>query len=129
MPGTHFAVVLSEDEIAAIADAAIGDLADRLARRAFRSLGPDPGAAGADRPQGQAAALANLHALIQLREAVERQADLAARLAAGAGAGYPQLGQACKISRQGARRRWPGLVPARTQTQSRRPRPSTDRSR
>lgn len=29
--------------------------------------------------------------------------------AARAGAGYPQLGAACGLTRQGARRRWPGL--------------------
>jgi hypothetical protein len=128
MPGTHFAVVLSEEEIAAIADAAIGDLADRLARRAFRPLGQErEAAAQTTGPQGQAQALASLHALIHLRQAVERQADLAAQNAARAGAGYPQLGLACNISRQGARRRWPGLVPNRTQPHH--PRPSTDRSR
>ncbi|MBC3839276.1 hypothetical protein GXW82_00940 [Streptacidiphilus sp. 4-A2] len=37
--------------------------------------------------------------------------DQAATAAAREGAGYPQLGAACNMSRQGARRRWPGLVP------------------
>ncbi|HEX4788108.1 MAG TPA: hypothetical protein VH372_06565 [Actinospica sp.] len=105
MPGTHFTVLLSEDEIARIADAAVADLAARLAHRAFRPL--------ADRtPLDQADALARLHALVHLRRAVERQADHTAANAAAAGAGYPQLGQACAISRQGARQRWPGLVGA-----------------
>ena len=111
MPGTHFALVLSEAEIAAVADATVADLAHRLATRAFRPLG-DPellpgGAAESD-------ALAHLHALVHLQRAVERQVDRAAEHAVDVGAGYPQLGQACNMSRQGARRRWPGLVaPAR----------------
>jgi hypothetical protein len=110
MPGTHFAVVLSENEIAAIADAAVEDLAGRLAHRAFRPLTEF---GDASYTIAEADALANLHALIHLRRAVERQADRAASAAAQAGAGYPQLGQACNISRQGARRRWPGLVSGR----------------
>jgi hypothetical protein len=122
MPGTHFAVVLSESEIAAIADAAVEDLAGRLAHRAFRPLadfaGPSDAAAEAD-------ALASLHALVHLQRAVERQADRAAQNAARAGAGYPQLGHACNISRQGARRRWPGLVSARPSIDQ----PTQDRSR
>ena len=106
MPGTHFTVVLSEDEIARIADAAVADLAARLAHRAFRPLA-DP----AQSPETDA--LATLHALAHLHRAVERQADRTAASAARAGAGYPQLGRACEISRQGARRRWPGLVSGR----------------
>jgi hypothetical protein len=49
----------------------------------------------------------------------------AAQAAAAAGAGYPQIGDATSMSRQGARRRWPGLVtnampqsPTRTITRS-----------
>ncbi|MYW04094.1 response regulator [Streptomyces sp. SID3343] len=45
-----------------------------------------------------------------MSRAVERLAGEEAALAAGAGAGYPQLGDAWYITRQGARRRWPGLV-------------------
>jgi hypothetical protein len=111
MPGTHFALVLSETEIAAVADATVADLAHRLASRAFRPLG-DPGVlpGGAE----ESDALAQLHALVHLQRAVERQVDRAAEHAVDVGAGYPQLGQACNMSRQGARRRWPGLVaPAR----------------
>jgi hypothetical protein len=107
MPGTHFAVVLSEVEIAALADAAVEDLANRLAHRAFRPMGDDTAFPDAGDEGG---ALAHLHALIHLRRAVERQTDRAAEYAVHAGAGYPQLGKACNMSRQGARRRWPGLV-------------------
>lgn len=116
MPGTHFAVVLSDQEIAALADAAIADSAARLVRAALRSL-TDPG----DPPEAvaEAEALARLHALARLRGALDRQADRAAAGAALAGAGYPQLGRACDISRQGARRRWPGLVSPRTPSHAR----------
>jgi hypothetical protein len=111
MPGTYFARVLSEAEIAAVADATVADLAHRLAVRAFRPLcDPEALPGGAE----ESDALAHLHALVQLQRAVERQVDRAAEHAADVGAGYPQLGQACNMSRQGARRRWPGLVaPAR----------------
>lgn len=118
MPGTHFTVLLSEDEIARIADAAVVGLADQLVHRAFRPLA-DP----ATSPE--TGALAQLHALAHLRRALERQADQAAADAARAGAGYPQLGRACEISRQGARQRWPGLVRARTQDRG----PCSERTR
>lgn len=107
MPGTHFTIVLSEDEIAQIADAAVADLAARLAHRAFQPLAEPTQSPETD-------ALARLHALAHLGRAVERQVDRTAASAAEAGAGYPQLGRACYISRQGARRRWPGLVSHRT---------------
>lgn len=109
MPSNPFDVVLPESEIAAIADAAVADLAQRLAQRAFRPMG-DPRGAPGDVPERDA--LAVLHALVHLQQAVERQKDQAAGTAAREGAGYPQLGAACNMSRQGARRRWPGLVTA-----------------
>ncbi|WP_052069136.1 hypothetical protein [Streptacidiphilus albus] len=107
MPGTHFALALSEAEIAGIADAAVADLARRLAHRAFRPLGDT------DAPPTtpvESNPLACLHALMHLQRAVERQVNHQAELAAQAGAGYPQLGHAYNMSRQGARQRWPGLV-------------------
>ncbi|MDF6017247.1 response regulator [Streptomyces sp. JH34] len=64
---------------------------------------PDPDVLGSD-------ALASLRALAHLSRAVEECAALAARAAALDGAGYPQLGRAWGVSRQGARKRWPGLV-------------------
>ncbi|MFE6038954.1 response regulator [Streptomyces sp. NPDC056452] len=54
--------------------------------------------------------LASLRALAFLGRAVEECAALAARAAALEGANYPQLGRAWGVSRQGARKRWPGLV-------------------
>ncbi|MFF1872439.1 hypothetical protein [Streptomyces sp. CB03911] len=110
---------MSEEQIAALADAALADLAARLAQRAFRPLPPPagPGAPPAPGegagPQGdQGDALARLHTLVHLRRAAERLTDQVARDAVEAGAGYPQLGEALAMSRQGARKRWPGLVPA-----------------
>ncbi|WP_182443829.1 hypothetical protein [Streptacidiphilus sp. PB12-B1b] len=125
MPSNRFDVVLPESEIAAIADAAVADLAQRLAQRAFRPMG-DPQAEPGDAPERDA--LAVLHALVHLQHAVERQKDQAAGLAAREGAGYPQLGAACNMSRQGARRRWPGLVAAAQPDDTRDHLPTTDRS-
>ena len=110
MPGFPLSFAMHETEIADLADAAISDLADRLAMRAFRPLGAD-GAADVTAPV-ESDALATLHVLAHLQRAIARQADRAAERAAESGAGYPQLGRACNITRQGARRRWPGLVPA-----------------
>ncbi|GAA2011376.1 hypothetical protein GCM10009839_01830 [Catenulispora yoronensis] len=109
MPGPPFVVVLSEEEIAALADAAVQDLAQRLAHRAFRPL-----SAESSHPDelAESDALAHLHALTHVRRAVIRQENAAAERAVLAGADYPKLGQATNISRQGARRRWPGLVTA-----------------
>ncbi len=112
---------MSEEQIAALADAAVADLASRLAVRAFQPLPPDPptGTAAGEVPPArpwevyaQGDALARLHTLLHLQRAVERLTDQAARTAAEAGAGYPQLGDALEMSRQGARKRWPGLVGA-----------------
>ncbi|OON83039.1 response regulator [Streptomyces tsukubensis] len=45
-----------------------------------------------------------------MQRALERRARQEAAGAARAGATYPQLGEAWNMSRQGARRRWPGLA-------------------
>ncbi|WP_329440165.1 response regulator [Streptomyces sp. NBC_01426] len=105
MPGQNFVPRTTFQETAAVADIAVAELAQRLAR-----LLPDapatPRAAEVDDPTR---ALALLNVLDHVRQAAERlQRDVAAD-AARAGAGYPQLGDACGITRQGARRRWPGL--------------------
>lgn len=109
MPGKHFAVVLPEDEIAALADAGVRDLAEQLAHRAFRPLALESSLPDA---LSEGESLALLHALTHIQQAVVRQEEEAARHAVRTGAGYPQLGQASNLSRQGARRRWPGIVPA-----------------
>ncbi|MFD3456599.1 hypothetical protein ACFWVC_31055 [Streptomyces sp. NPDC058691] len=104
MPGIHFSLRMSEEEIAALATGAVDDLVRELVRRAFQPL---PGRG--EEPPAQAEALAHLHMLIHLRQAVERLEETAAHEAADAGAGYPQIGRASNMTRQGARRRWPGL--------------------
>lgn len=130
MPGTPLSLVLSESEIAEIADAAMADLAARLAQRAFRPLG-DHGPAPAPGPvevvDGEP--LAVLHVLAHLQRSAARQIDRAAARAAEHGAGYPQLGHACNMTRQGARRRWPALVSGTAVSTPRIPaNPSPDRS-
>lgn len=71
-------------------------------------------------------ALLRLRVLADVKQAVRHLEDEAAHAAAESGAGYPEIGQALNMSRQGARRRWPGLV---TNTPSPRPTPpSTPRS-
>ncbi|MFC1435750.1 response regulator [Streptacidiphilus sp. N1-3] len=57
--------------------------------------------------------LARLASLRQVQAALDVQIRLAAQEAAAAGANYAQLGEAWNITRQGARKRWPGLVFAR----------------
>lgn len=117
---------MSEEQIASLADAAVADLAARLAQRAFRPLPPPPAAPGGlpadEGADAQGEALARLHTLVHLRRAAERLTDRLAQEAVEAGAGYPQLGEALEMSRQGARKRWPGLVPGAANP------PSTDRS-
>ncbi|OPC76531.1 response regulator [Embleya scabrispora] len=79
-------------------DALVRDLTDRLTQT---PTSPSP--------DGAARALALLHTLDRVRYATERLQREAAVDAARAGAGYPQIGAACGLTRQGARRRWPGL--------------------
>ncbi|MFF1414461.1 response regulator [Streptomyces sp. NPDC058289] len=102
MPGTNFHLRTTPKETAAVADAAVAALARRLALGLQKDLS-DP--AADDRAQ----ALARLHVLDHLQRAVERLQRGVASDAARAGAGYPQIGRACGMTRQGARRRWPGL--------------------
>ncbi|WP_231977073.1 response regulator [Streptomyces sp. 2323.1] len=96
-----------------LAERAVHQLADELVRHGFPAVPATEPDDGTTEP-GQAAdgnpALARLHALAYLDRAVGRCARQLAQEAAGNGANYPQLGQAWGISRQGARRRWPGLV-------------------
>jgi hypothetical protein len=123
MPGIHFSLRLTEQETVALVERALESLAHRLGRRAFRLLGGEDArgaggkeqeiagtAAGDQRAMSRNEALAYLHMLVRLQAAVARLEDRAAEEAAAAGAGYPQIGKACNISRQAARRRWPGLV-------------------
>ncbi|MFG2621813.1 response regulator [Streptomyces sp. NPDC048507] len=102
MPGKNFVLRTSPQETAEAADAAVAGLVRRLALRLLEA----PEHPASDDP-GRALAL--LHLLDHVRQATERLQGEAAGAAARAGAGYPQLGAACGMTRQGARRRWPGL--------------------
>ncbi|WP_030722093.1 response regulator [Streptomyces sp. NRRL F-2580] len=102
MPGKNFHLRTTPKETAAVADAAVADLARRLTLQLQKDLSHP---AADDRAQ----ALARLHVLDHLQAAAERLQRAAAADAARAGAGYPQIGRACGMTRQGARRRWPGL--------------------
>ncbi|MFF3418874.1 response regulator [Streptomyces sp. NPDC002698] len=102
MPGKNFVLRTTPEETAVVADAAVGRLARRLALQLLEEAPPTT--------EGDSArALALLHMLDQLQQAAERLQRDAAVSAARVGAGYPQIGAACGMTRQGARRRWPGL--------------------
>ncbi|MGV9271416.1 response regulator [Kitasatospora sp. NPDC003701] len=102
MPGKNFVLRTTAPETAAVAEAAVANLARRLTRQLLED--PSPSTA-----RDPAQALGLLHVLDQLQHATERLREQAAAAAARAGAGYPQLGSACGMTRQGARRRWPGI--------------------
>ncbi|MGQ4435608.1 MULTISPECIES: response regulator [unclassified Streptomyces] len=102
MPDKKFVVRTTPQQTATIADRAVDD----LARRIVLHLLEDPSQSTADDPTQ---ALTRLHVLAHLQRAAERLQRNAAVDAARAGAGYPQIGEACDMTRQGARRRWPGL--------------------
>ncbi|QKW18356.1 hypothetical protein HUT16_04110 [Kitasatospora sp. NA04385] len=109
---------MPDDELSMLCASAVSELAGKMAHGLF---GADP----------ETDHLARLRVLAHLQWAVAQQCDQTALRAASSGAGYPQLGQAVGITRQGARRRWPGLIAARTDRsgQTARPSSSTDRSR
>ncbi|MGC5360118.1 response regulator [Streptomyces sp. DT24] len=94
-----------QEELAERARQAVAEAARQLVL-----LTPVADADEQDPDEPQSDALASLRALAHLGRAVEECAALAARAAALEGAGYPQLGRAWGVSRQGARKRWPGLV-------------------
>ncbi|WP_413760539.1 response regulator [Streptomyces sp. MMBL 11-3] len=102
MPGKDFVPRSTPQETATLAHAAVRRLARHLAHRLLEAPSPPP-------PDDPAHALALLHVLDHLKQATERLQQEAAVAAARAGAGYPQIGAACGMTRQGARRRWPGL--------------------
>ncbi|MFI9611894.1 hypothetical protein ACIHCM_09415 [Streptomyces sp. NPDC052023] len=86
---------------------AVDELALRCAQYAFLPPGGPDESARHD-------ALAHLYVLVQVERAAQQLAEQAARAAAAAGAGYPAIGRASGMSRQGARRRWPGLITSGT---------------
>lgn len=108
MPGIHFDVVMTEPDIADLAERVVHAGADELIAHAFPPL------EDVDIPAAEARALAELHALVHLQRAAGRLSERAARSAANAGAGYPDLAAALAMTRQGARRRYPHLVERHT---------------
>jgi len=141
MSGNRFNSPVAEDEIGSLACASVDALTRRLAARifvtptsghalrpeSFAHDDPDFGAVAGRDPLGpDPDALLRLRVLAHLARAVEECANAEAARAVGAGAGYPELGAAWNMTRQGARRRWPGLV--FTATPPTRPIPPHDRS-
>jgi hypothetical protein len=100
-----------------LSDAQRADLAaavERLAWTAAREtlqLGPGagPGSDLAD-ADPQQMWLAALTSLLAIRDSAEQLAASAALSAAQRGADYPAIGEAAGMTRQGARRKWPGLA-------------------
>ena len=85
---------------------------EQLAWNAAREMldlepGSAPGPADADHRQLWLAALTSL---LAIRDSAEQLAASAALSAAQHGADYPALGDAAGMTRQGARRKWPGLA-------------------
>ncbi|MFJ6845351.1 response regulator [Streptomyces griseoluteus] len=103
MPGKNFVAPTAPQEMAALADAAVDEVARRVVHEVTGGSSRLP---SRDDPMH---ALTRLHVLTHLQRAAERLQRAAAVEAARGGAGYPQLGEASDMTRQGARRRWPGL--------------------
>ncbi|MYW14429.1 hypothetical protein GT045_19830 [Streptomyces sp. SID486] len=94
---------------------------DELTRRLAPDTLPAPSAHRDTLDQARRQALARLRVLTGVKEALRHLEDQAARAAADGGAGYPDIGRAMRMSRQGARRRWPGLVTDSTPRPNHRP--------
>jgi hypothetical protein len=106
MTGTHFSLRMAEGEIVLL----VTDAVDELARRLVRDVVGAPHETDDAGAEARGRALAHLHVLVNLEQAVHRLESRAAEVAAEAGATYPEIGRASNLSRQGARRRWPGLI-------------------
>ncbi|MFE5207979.1 hypothetical protein [Streptomyces sp. NPDC056600] len=102
---------------------------EELVRQLIEAAGT-PSAEPARNPAGEARrhALAQLRVLVGIKLAVRHLEDRAAHTAASSGAGYPEIGQAVSMTRQGARRRWPGLITGGTDRPTDPSTPSTFRS-
>ncbi|MEU6404258.1 hypothetical protein [Streptomyces sp. NPDC046985] len=105
MPGIHFSPRMTDAEIAELTTREVDGLVARLVPQMFAHLDGTGG-----HTSEQAEALAHLRLLTHLRQAVDQLEARAAHQAADAGAGYPEIGRASNMTRQGARRRWPGLL-------------------
>jgi hypothetical protein len=121
MPGPAPTPHAPGGEMAALVVQMVDELARRLEQDSAQALAESPGAVDDARER----ALARLRVLAHVRQAARHLEDQAAHAAAASGAGYPEIGQAVSMSRQGARRRWPGLISHSTHRPSP---PSTPRS-
>ncbi|MFI5987090.1 hypothetical protein ACIBEA_40275 [Streptomyces sp. NPDC051555] len=94
----------------------VSDLADALADQLSTRVRALPADAPDDAPLVVRDAgdwnLSRIRALREIRTAAEELADETAPAAGIRGAGYPQLGDAWAITRQGARKKWPHAVSA-----------------
>ncbi|MGW3988444.1 hypothetical protein [Streptomyces sp. NPDC004830] len=97
-------------ETAALVSAVVEDITRRLAQYGLHP----PADSGEDADDARRRALVRLRVISGVKDAVRLLEDQAARAAAASGAGYPEIGQAVSMSRQGARRRWPGLITGTT---------------
>jgi hypothetical protein len=89
--------------------ATVAALADELSVRDTSPGRPDPDLPVRSTPDWQ---LAMLRALRIARDEVEPMTEQYARGAGGGGVNYPQIGDAWGVSRQAARKKWPGAVVA-----------------
>ncbi|MFE5730240.1 hypothetical protein ACFQ7A_04910 [Streptomyces sp. NPDC056528] len=96
--------------------ARVGTYADELADRLSTRVQGLPARAPDDAPLVVRDAgdwhLARLRALREIRTAAAQLADRTVAAAGIRGAGYPQVGEAWAITRQGARKKWPHAVSA-----------------
>jgi hypothetical protein len=100
---------LSDTQLTQLA-AAVEQLAWTAVRETLQ-LGPDVGP-GSDLPDVDPRQmwLTALTSLLAIRDSAEQLAASAALSAAQRGADYPAIGEAAGMTRQGARRKWPGLA-------------------
>ncbi|MFJ3714289.1 hypothetical protein [Streptomyces sp. NPDC090057] len=96
--------------------ALVTQVVDELTRRLTQDVHHPPADLADTAGDARRHALARLRVLRGVQQAVRRLEDQAAHAAAASGAGYPEIGQAMSMSRQGARRRWPGLITNSTPT-------------
>ncbi|WP_438302788.1 hypothetical protein ACSHXN_06470 [Streptomyces sp. HUAS TT11] len=106
MPGPPSAFRPTDGETAAL----VTRLVDELARRLAQETAHPPTEPLDMTEESRRRALVRLRVLADVKQAVRHLEDEAAHTAAASGAGYPEIGQAVGMSRQGARRRWPGLI-------------------
>jgi hypothetical protein len=94
----------------AVLTTAVEELAWKVARETLE-FEPDV-RPGSDLPDADLRQLwlAALNALLAIRDGAEQLAASAALSAAQRGADYPAIGDAAGMTRQGARRKWPGLA-------------------